>query len=90
LSREVLLLPPSDRNGAAASRGDGGLGQRGSGRRRQGGDALGLGRGQPWPRLALAGQAAGSSSASAKQCQDGTAGSGRLGDSKRTVGLGSD
>jgi len=38
----------------------------------------------------LAGQAAGSSSASAKQCQDGTAGSGRLGDSKRTVGLGSD
>ena len=32
----------------------------------------------------------GSSSASAEQCQDGTTGSGRLDDSKRAVGLGSD
>jgi len=39
--------------------------------------------------LALASQAAGSSSAAAEQRQDGTTGSGGFGDGKRTVGLGS-
>ena len=40
-----------------------GSGQRGSGQQRQGGAMLGLGHGQPWPRLDLASQSTGSSSA---------------------------
>ena len=65
------------------------LGQRGSGRRRQGEAALGLGRVQPLLRLTLAGQAAGSSSTTTEQLKDGTASSGSFSDGKHTVGLGS-
>ena len=44
------------------------------------GEALGLVHGKLWPRLALAGQAAGSSSVAAEQLSDVTTVSGSLGD----------
>ena len=64
-------------------------GRRGSVRRQQGGVALGLGRDQPWPRLALTGQTAGSRGAAAEQRQDSVAGSGSFIDGEHTVGHGS-
>ena len=52
--------------------------ERGAGGHR--GEALGLVHGKLWPRLALAGQAAGSSSVAAEQLPDVTTVSGSLGD----------
>ena len=77
--REVLLFSNSQTDAE-----HGGRPAREGLRRPQRG-VLGLGRGPPWPRLALAGQAAGSSGAATEHRQASVAGSGSFVDGEHTV-----